>query len=136
MPAEIFSAIAGAAIAPSVFVKVSTAADNTVLTASTNEAVIGVATDAAMNAPITGASANAAVAAGDPIAINPLGSVCLLKIGSGGCTRGAQLVSDSSGFGVAAGATGQQNVGAIALESAAQNELARVLVWRDTWYGT
>jgi hypothetical protein len=133
MPAEIFSAVAGGNINVSTFVKVSTAADNTVLACGSNDPVIGVSTDAAKAAPISGASSTLAAASGDPIMINPLGSVCILTIGSGGCTRGDELISDSSGNGVTRGSSSLQNVGAIALESAAASELCRVMVWRMPW---
>lgn len=123
---------AGAAIGAALFVKLSTAADNTALVADTNAPIIGVSSEAAQNAPIPGASANAAVAAGDQLNIHPIGSVCMVTAGSGGVVRGGELVADSDGTAVARATTGTtiQNVGAIALQSAAAGELVEVLVVR------
>ncbi len=120
---------AGGDIRPSRFVKQSTAADNTILEADANEEIIGISGPATMDAPIPGASANAAEA-NDPVTYHPEGNICKLEIGSGGCTRGANLKSDADGKGVLALTTGavMQWVGAKALESASAGEFAMVLV--------
>lgn len=127
------SFVAGGDINPSRFVKQSTAADFTVLEADANEAVIGVSHESAQDAPIPGASTLAA-ASGDQLFVYPIGAVCLLTIGSGGCTRADELKSDADGKGVTRATTGTtiQNVGALALESASENELAKVLVFRSS----
>jgi hypothetical protein len=129
MPAETVYSTAGGDVNPSRFVKLSTAADNTVLQAGSNEDVFGISSEAAQDAPLPGASTLAA-AADDPLMIHPDGSVCLLEIGSGGCTRGDYLKSDTNGKGVAAATTGPtaQFIGARALESASAGEFARVQV--------
>lgn len=124
---------AGGSIAPSIFVKVSTAADFKVLAAGANDAVIGISSAAAHDAPLSGASTTAAES-GDSLEVHPIGSVALLQAGSGGWTRGDELKSDSSGYGVTRATTGTtvQNVGAIALESASEGEFGRVLVIRTS----
>lgn len=131
MAFQTYGKIAGGTIRPARFVKVSTAADNTVLEADANEEVVGIATEATQDAPIPGASANAAET-GDPLKVYSIGSECLLYIGSGGVTAGANIKSDADGKGVLAATTGTtvQNIGAVALEAASENELARVLVVR------
>lgn len=127
--AELIPAVAGGTIRPSRFVKMSTAADFTLLEADANEFVVGIAHEAPRDAPLDGASANLAEStAPDPVPYYGEGRVCLLTIGSGGITRGAYLKSDADGNGVALAASTKQNVGAIALESASEGELARVLV--------
>lgn len=115
------------------FVKVSTAADNTVLEADANEAIIGISSQATQDAPTSGASANAAES-GDQLHIHPIGTRCLLKIGSGGVTRGDEIKSDADGQGVTRATTGTtvQNVGAIALQSAIEGDLALVMVFRSS----
>ena len=129
MSYESFPIVAGGDIRPARFVKLSTSADFTVLEADANEVTIGIATNATQDAPIPSADGDAAEA-GDQVHVNPIGSVCLLEIGSGGVTRGANVKSDGDGKGVLAATTGAtaQNVGAIALESASENEFAKVLV--------
>lgn len=129
MPFETIYSTAGGDIYPSRFVKISTAADNTVLQAGTNEQSIGVSTNATQDAPLPGASTLAA-AADDPLSWHPIGSVCLLEIGSGGVTHGAYVKPDTDGKGVLAATTGAtaQSIGALALESASDGEFAKVLV--------
>ncbi len=126
---EAIQAKAGGDIRPSRFVKYSTAADNTLLEADANEVVIGIATEATQDAPIPNADGDAGES-GDPVMYYPEGKVCLLEIGSGGVTRGANIKSDADGKGVLAATTGTtaQNHGALALESASEGELAKVLV--------
>ena len=121
--------IAGGDIYPSRFVKLSTAADYTLLQAGANERVFGVATNATKDAPLSGASSLAA-AATYPVATNPVGSIALVEVGSGGITRGDMVKSDSNGKAVTAASTGTtvQWIGGEALESAAAGEFAKILV--------
>jgi hypothetical protein len=122
------SLLAGGDILPSTFVKLSASADNTGLQAGANEAVIGISGVGTKEAPISGASTNHAED-GDPIELFGLGDICLLKAGSGGFTRGDRLKSDAAGAGVPMAGTGDnQNIGAVALESAAEGEFGRVQV--------
>lgn len=120
--------IAGGTIYPHRFVKVSTAADNTALQGSANAAVIGISGVGTKDAP--GVTGNTyAAAAADPLEIFGLGDIPLLEAGSGGFTRGDWLKSDADGKGVPiAGTGGNQNIGAKALESAAEGELGRVQI--------
>lgn len=122
---------AGGSIAPSIFVKVSTAADFKVLAAGANDAVIGISSAAAHDAPIPSAATTAAVS-GQSVEVHPIGSVALLLAGTGGWTRGGELIADTDGTGIARATTGTtiQNVGAIALESASAGEYGRVLIVR------
>lgn len=126
-------AVAGGTVRPARFVKVSTAADNTYLEADANEAIIGISSQATQDAPTSGASANAAET-GDQLHVNPVGTRCLLKIGSGGVTRGDEIKSDADGQGVTRATTGTtvQNVGAIALQSAIEGDFALVMVFRSS----
>lgn len=123
------SQIAGGDINPARFVKLSTAADFTVLEADSNERPYGISVDAAQAAPISGASTLAA-SAGKSLRVYGIGEECTLTLGSGGATRGGMLVSDADGKGVAAASTGTtvQWVGAEALESGLENEKIKVRV--------
>lgn len=127
---EPIPALAGGTINPCRFIAQDTAADNQVVQAGANARVCGISTEAPRDAPIDGASGVAASLGDGNMMYNPEGNVCLLEIGSGGITRGAEIKSDTDGTGIAAATTGavKQWVGAWALESAVQGELARVLV--------
>lgn len=129
MPFESIPMIAGGDIRPSRFVKISTAADNTVLEADANEKCFGIATEATQDAPLAGADGDAAEAT-DQVMIHPPGSMCQLTIGSAGVTRGDRIKSDSDGKGVVCAVVGttNQEIGAEALESALENELCWVRV--------
>lgn len=129
MPTENIQGVAGGDIRTCRFIKLSTAADHRLLEADANEQTIGISSQAAQDAPIPGASANAAES-GDSFRYHTEGEVALLEIGSGGVTRGAQIKSDADGKGVLAATTGTttQWVGAMALESAAEGEKCRVLI--------
>lgn len=124
MPAPNF--IAGGTINPATFVKVSTAADNTVLAAGAGEWTIGIATPSQKLAPIPSNSSTYAATTGDAVTVFGLGDICNLQAGTAGWTRGAKLASDASGNGVAA--TTGDYVGAVALESASASSLGRVQV--------
>lgn len=122
--------IAGGNITTHSFVKLSTAADHTALQADANEQVIGISQVGTVDPPgVTGSGTYAAIAGGH-LQIFGLGDICLLRLGSGGCTRGDNLKSDSSGNGVTAATTGTtvQNIGAVALESGSESELVQVQI--------
>lgn len=124
--------IAGGNILPSRFVKPSTAADNTVLQATAGsvaegDRVIGVSQEGGREPPLPSVSTMYAGQAGDAMKVYGDTEVCLLTIGTGGCTRGDRLKSDANGKGLTASTTGD-HYGAIALSSASENELARVQV--------
>jgi hypothetical protein len=120
------SLIAGGNISPSRFITLSTTENATALQAGAGARVIGVATEGAHDAPITGSSALAA-ADGDYFRWHPLGDECLLDVAAT-ITAGDVLKSDANGKGVVAD-TDEDAVGAIALEAGASGEKIRVLVW-------
>lgn len=113
------------------FVKQDTSADNLVLEADANEAIVGISDESAQDAPIPNASANAAEA-GDMLRIYTIGKVCLLEVGTGGWTPGAELKSDADGKGVLVATTGTtiQEIGAIALKTGVAGDLSPVIVFR------
>lgn len=119
---------AGGDIRPNRFVKLSTAADRTLLEADANEQVIGVSQENTRDAPISGASALAAEA-GDSVGHSPIGSYAIVEAGDT-IVRGDKLKSDADGKAVPALATGTtvQWVSGRALESAASGEMVRILV--------
>lgn len=122
---------AGGNITTHSFVKLSTSADHTALQAGDNEFVIGVSQVGTEDPPGVTGSGTYAATAGKHLQIFGLGdSNLLLRLGSGGCTRGDLLKSDASGNAVAAATTGTtvQNIGAIALESGSEGELVQVQV--------
>lgn len=122
--------VAGGDITTHSFVKVSTAADNTALQAGANEQVIGISQVGPKEPPGVSGSSTLAAAAADHIQVFGNGDICLLRAGSGGWTRGDNIKSDASGNGVTAATTGTtvQNIGAVALTSAAENELGTVQI--------
>lgn len=124
--------VAGGNILPSRFVKVSTAADNTVLQStdgagSAGDRVCGVSQEGGREPPLPSVTTMYAGQAGDNILVYGNTQTCLLTIGSGGCTRGDRLKSDANGKGITASTAGN-NYGAIALRSALENELVEVEV--------
>ena len=128
-----FQHVAGGDIRTCRFVKLSASANNTVLEADANEAVIGISTDATRDAPQEGSSALAA-ADTEVVSITPFnGDPCLLEIGSGGCAAGDILKSDADGKGVVCASTGTtvQNIGAIALSAYAAGEFGMVIPCRN-----
>jgi len=133
MPFENGSLKANGSIRRARFVKIDTSADNLCLEADANEAIIGISSDSAQDAPIPGASATAAEA-GDMLQINTIGTFCLLEAGTGGWTPGAEIKSDADGKGVLVATTGTtiQEIGAIAYSTAAAGDLRRVLVFRGS----
>lgn len=134
MPLNAPAFLANGNISPSRFVKQDTGASEDFMVIQTTAAtdhIIGVAQDGTKQPPgVTGSDAFAAHAL-EAIQVYGPGDVCLLKIGSGGCTRGDYLKSDGSGQGITCAFTLGANTiftGAIALETANNGDLARVLV--------
>ncbi len=112
--------------------KQDTTADNKVLVnaASTTKS-IGISSEAGRQPSIDASTVYAGIA-GDDMRVYGLGDTCMLTIGSGGCTAGDELTSDSTGQGITTTTTGDY-VGAKALVTANAGELARVEVvgyWR------
>lgn len=122
-------ATAGGTIRTCRFVKINTADNYELLEADANEEVVGVSSQAAQDTPTAGASANAAEDT-DSFRYFPEGLIALVKVGSGGVTRGAKVKSDADGQAVLAATTGTtlQWVGGYALETASEGEFAKVLL--------
>lgn len=123
--------IAGGTIQPSVFVKVSTSADNTVLQAtagssSHGDQVIGISQAGSYDPPGFIGSATDAARAGLPIEVFALGDVCLL-LSSAGWTAGDYLKSDANGNGITSSTTGD-NIGAQALSTVLTGAYGRVQI--------
>lgn len=123
---------AGGTIRRARFVNIKTTANNTVEEADANDRTIGISQEGGREAPlpsVTDDPPNAAIS-GEQLRVHLPGEPALLEIGSGGCTAGDELKSDADGKGVVRASTGTtiQNVGAIALETAVEGELAKVFV--------
>lgn len=106
--------------------------NHTVEEADANERTIGVATDSGRRAAIPSVTADPPEAAqeGEQLEVRFPGEIALLQIGSGGCSPGDRLKSDADGKGVLIATTGTtiQQIGAVALTAALEDELAEVLV--------
>lgn len=122
------SSICGGDIAPSRFVKHSTAADFTVLQADLNSNPVGISQAWAQNAPIPSASTLAGTT-GDQIQVHypssgdDNDSTVWLELG-GTVTRGDRLMPDANGKGITA--TTGKYYGAVAQESGVSGEKIRV----------
>lgn len=123
---------AGGTIRRARFVKLDTSNNNTVLEADANDRTIGISQEYGREAAIPSVTADPPEAAqdDDDLLVHLPGDWALLEIGSGGCTAGGRLKSDADGKGVAILGTGTtiQQIGAVALETASEGELAKVLV--------
>lgn len=102
-----------------------------VLLCGDNERPIGISCEAGKLPPMSGFVSDPIYAAvqGDPLLVYTLGEPCLLVIGSGGCVAGDRLKSDSSGYGVKIASSGTtiQQIGAVALATAASGEKCPVI---------
>lgn len=116
--------IAGGTIRKARFVKLSTAADNTVLEADAGEQVYGIGQEGSQDAPTDGASVNAAEA-GDQIEVHTIGEYCLVEAGAT-FTAGVQLMSNADGEAITA--TAGNFSGAVSLQAGADGELVSVQV--------
>lgn len=123
------SLMAGGNIYPSRFIKMDNTNHEAVQAAAATDTPIGISYEAQRDAS-TPSAADYAATDGESIPHYSLGDVCRLQIGSGGCVPGSKLVSDADGKGVIAATTGTalQVVGAIAYETASENEYALVRV--------
>jgi hypothetical protein len=118
---------ANGTIGPFRFVKVDTTADNMVLQAGAGDAPLGVTQQGMRRAPgIAGSDVTQAALQGEPVAVFGLGTVCQVLLGTGGCTSGALLKSDTNGAGVAA-TTGDE-CGARSLQTGTAGQLVLVQV--------
>lgn len=123
--------VSGGNIGVARFVKQSTAAPYRVLQAGANEAVEGVSQLGQKYPPIPSNTNYYAAEAADNVMVYGEDEECLLLIGSGGVTKGALVKSDADGKGVLAATSGTtaQEIGAIAMQDASENEYARVRVF-------
>lgn len=129
------NAVAQGNIGVSCFVKIDTTAatvahDNSVLQASTNDPIIGIAYEGSRQVPLSDVTnPNYAAIAGEPFRIYGDDDECQVIAGAT-ITAGQRLKSDSSGNAVPIATTGTtiQECGAIARESVLTGELCRVLV--------
>lgn len=132
MAGATFPVQANGSISTCRFIKIDTSGDFLAIQAtdgssSHGDIGIGISTDAAQAAPF-GTNDTHAALAGDQFEWHGIGATgVLLKIGSGGVTRGDLLKSDASGQGITSSTTGD-NVLAIAEESAAAGEFGRVTI--------
>lgn len=92
--------------------------------------ILGVTAEHTRNTPDSNGSSYHAIS-GDHVTLRRIGDVCKLTIGSGGCTAGDFLKPDNDGKGVTA--TTGNVAGAIALETASENELCDVQVLPPTY---
>lgn len=92
--------------------------------------ILGISQEGTQDPPGVTGSGTYAATDGKPIDIYGPGDVCLLTIGSGGCTAGNWLKADATGLGVIidTSAGGLQFYGAKALQTCSAGELCRVLV--------
>jgi hypothetical protein len=115
------------------FVKVYASANNQCAQAGDNERTLGISQIGGREAPIPSVTQDPpyAAIAGENVKVHTMNSEredVVLEIGSGGCTAGDQLKSDTNGKGVVSASTGTtvQWIGAIALETASAGELCKV----------
>lgn len=122
------SKMANGNILPYSFVKIDTSTVFRVIQAAANSDILyGIASEQVKNPPIPqDTSTQYAAVAGDELKVYCVGSECLIKLGTGGCTAGDRLTSDASGNGVTA--TSGQIAGAIALDTGIAGDLRRVRV--------
>lgn len=123
--------VANGNISPSTFVKIDAtqAMPNVIQAAANTDILIGIAKESTdqPQTPQYSATQYAAVQ-GENCRVYQVGQVCMLNIGSGGCTAGDMLTSDASGNGITTAPGAGKRVGAIALMTASALTLARVRV--------
>ena len=120
------SYIAGGTIGCAVFVKQSTAADETVLLAGSGDTPIGISQEGQRLPPgVTGSDTTIAALAGQTLCVYQEDDDCMLQSATG-WTHGDYLKPDASGFGVTASSTNV--VGAKALTTVASGGKGRVKI--------
>ena len=110
---------ANGTIAPAVFVKIDTTADNMVVQATAGSKISGVSQEGMKRTPgLPGSDTTIAAVAGDEIDVFGPGDVCMLTAGAA-VVRGDYLKSDANGLALPTTVGGGGNFyGAEALESA------------------
>lgn len=124
--------VAGANIAPNVFIMKSTTTANTAIQATANANVIGCTGSAtSISEGLPGYSASVAIESGDPVPADWLGSVCLVTAGAAVSLASpyfGYVEANSSGYAVNSSAAGTHNYAGQALvAAAAQGEI--IPVW-------
>lgn len=111
---------------------VSPSGENTVAESTAGQLPCGISQVGGRDAPVplnTTSPVQAAIS-GDSLNVFGEGEVCLLTLGTGGCTAGALLKSDASGQGIALvrGAGTKENYGARAIQAGAAGAMVSVVV--------
>lgn len=122
--------VAGGNITASRFVKWDLGSDHSVVQATANAKIIGVSQSGTREAPIPAVTTPYAAQDGEQLRVHGETEICLLTAGAT-VVAGDDLKSDSTGRGVVITAgTTTQEVGALALQGGAVNELILVQVTR------
>lgn len=119
---------AGGTIEVCRFVKQDTDDFAVVQAGADEDTLLGISQEGSHDTPGLTGSTNDAARDGHVILVYEDNEDCLLEIGAGGCSNGTRLTSDGSGKGIAVSADTDHCIGAIALETALEGELARVRV--------
>lgn len=120
--------LAGGTIRPSRFVKHDPSNDDRVVECGMNQMSCGISQEGTENAPISGASANAATS-GNPIKVYGPGDTRVLLLLGANVTRGQPIRSHVDATGIPLATSGEaQKIGAWALESRSSGELCRVRI--------
>lgn len=120
-----FGYAAGGNILPARFVMHSTAADWTVLEATSGALTCGVSPRSTHTAPLSGLDDGYAAVSGESVRIFVEGEVCGLELG-GTVTAGERLKATTNGKGIAA--TAGATYGAVALQAGVSGEIIEVRV--------
>ena len=119
---------AATTVRPSRFVKMSVTHDSKIDEANdTDVALIGVSGEWMHDAPIPSETTGDAAASGEHVKVYGIGDICLIDLGSGGCTVGQYLKPDNDGKGVVA-TVATDFIGALALEGGAENDKVRIQI--------
>lgn len=123
--------IATGNVLPSTFVKIDTSAamPSVVQSTANTDLLVGVSKESTDATPIPALTGTQyAAISGENCRVYGPGDVCMLTIGTGGCTAGDMLTSDASGGGITTATGAGKRVGAIALMTALATNLCRVRV--------
>lgn len=138
MASEASKYTAGGTIYPARFVKHSTSADMTVLQCGTNERPHGSSQLGTRDAPGVNGAGTDAAASGEEIMVFHPGQMGQIELGSGGCSAGDLLKSDTDGKAVIVATSGQtrQWVGGIAEEAGSAGDVVAVRLFVMPYYPT
>jgi hypothetical protein len=122
----IFPAIAGGTIKPARFLMASTTADNTVLQATANAKLVGIAQKGTRRTPYSGLDDGNAALAGEPIHYFGPPETAPLELG-GTVAAGDYLEADANGAGVTSSTDGH-NYGAITPQAGVAGDIVEVQI--------